>query len=58
MTAFFLFEKFTNKSFWKQVAFLSEWWPDIKRRARECKKGTGFRLNAKPAEMQIIYEPQ
>lgn len=57
LTAFFLFEKFSSKRFWKQVEFMASWWPDIKQKARECKKGSGFRLNQKPAEIITIYEP-
>jgi hypothetical protein len=57
LTAFFLYEKFSSKQFWKQAEFLVSWWPDIKQKAGDCRKGTGFRLNQKPAAMHVIYEP-
>jgi hypothetical protein len=57
-TVFFLDDGWSSRNFWTQAAELIRWWPIIIETARNCARGSGFRLPFKGSKPQPIYLPR
>jgi hypothetical protein len=58
LTAFFLGRGFTEQSRWNQLEQLAQWWPGIIRVARGCRRGSGWLMQLRCKEPELLYDPE